>query len=84
MPLFDLDNAEFATWRQYSKDCSGMRHLFTRFKHGIVRRVDENGNIWEGSYKGDKMHGINRLLYCDKIWIKVSKEGHMLAEFHCD
>ena len=80
--MMDPDNALYAEWDEYGKKRFGMRHRSTGTRHGIVRVVEPNGNVYEATYKQGKMHGLYRWITENEIRLQLSFEGVGRALIH--
>ena len=62
-----------------------MRHRETGLPHGIVRFVNEDGLIAEGSHKHGTRHGLQMLYWhASKVYVSLYKEGSCQARFDFD
>ena len=73
--------AEFTEWRSSGWHNVGMRHRVSGKRHGIVRRITNNENIGEGTFKDGKCHGLNREISSEKVTVELRKDGKWLAHF---
>ena len=71
-PMFDVVNARYSEWEesvqiyedemwsQQTFKYYGMRHEISGQPHGPVRKIDPDGNVYEGCYKAGRAHGLSR------------------------
>ena len=71
-PMFDIVNARYSEWtesvqiyvdgewQQETFQYYGMRHEISGKPHGPVRKIDPDGNVYEGCFKEGKAHGLSR------------------------
>ena len=74
LPLTDEHVAAFTEWNWDGWQNSGMRHVHTGKRHGVVRRITKFGHIGEASFKEGKCHGLNREISDKKITIEHDHE----------
>ena len=79
VPLFDQENLTYSKWTEGGIKFEGLRDKNQK-KQGIIRRLFENGQIHEESYKNDAIHGLH--VWWDKdgeftalIYVEGSIEG---------
>ena len=90
-PMTDYRKAEFTTWESRfdgfvptKHAYIGMRQRLSDVKHGIVREVDDGGNLFEETWKDGKRHGISREITCKYVYVRLYREDDKLAELFFD
>ena len=53
-------------------------------KCGIMRYISEDGNIFEQTYKFGQLHGLNRIIYKNRVEIFLMRDGINLAAIQFD
>ena len=82
LPMIDLDLTKYAEWATSDGTFNfGMRHKFNGKMHGIVRRINKNGDIVEASWKHGKMHGFSRYITSLVVYVRLWKDGKIVASF---
>lgn len=81
-PIIDLDNSTFDEWEEFGKKRLGMRHKTSGKRHGIVRVVENNGSIYEATYRQGKMYGFYRWITDGQIRLQISESGQGKALLH--
>ena len=61
-----------------------MRHNLTDEYHGVVLRIDFNGNISFRTYKHDMMHGLSVRILPDMVIISLFMEDLFMSMFQFD
>ena len=61
-----------------------MKHNTEEDGHGVVRKVDATGEIWEYSCKDNELTGLRRYIEGDGVWVYLVKDGRPIAEFYFD
>ena len=78
LPIFDK-NAEFERWEDGGSKYAGMRRAGE--SNGIVRIVASYGDIFIGSYKADREHGLRIIWSGGSVSVYLFKEGKELSCF---
>ena len=76
---FDLSECEFTTWETNDSLYIGTRKKDSDrpIKHGVVREIMADGNIFEATFKNGQMHGIGRVINKERILVQIfSSEKH--------
>ena len=74
------DGLEYREWQEGNQKCFGTVNRISGKQHGIVRKVQLNGQIFELTYKDGWQHGMERKVANDKVYIEAYKEGEHRAK----
>ena len=83
------EDAVYGEWEEENEyqgkiKCRGMMHRKTGEKHGIVQEIWPVGWLKEGSFRNGEVHGLQRIVYSDKVRVQLFKDGNRLATISFD